>query len=163
MWHKFITSERFPDFITLDSWFQLSDLYFIQTHARGERKHTLMQLTGFCKNKTRNYDPVFWFADGFMAISASDLCANLPSKKNYFIFLQVKIWFQNRRMKWKRSKKAQQEAKSGKETSSENANKAQTSTTKPNNTSVSQQETAENQGNARKVQEGESLYRPYVV
>lgn len=70
-------------------------------------------------------------------------------------------------MKWKRSKKAQQEAKSGKESSSnsENLNKAQPSvntTPKTNNTNVVESQT-ENQGNARKVQEGESLYRPYVV
>ena len=37
-------------------------------------------------------------------------------KHNYYVIenkltFQVKIWFQNRRMKWKRSKKAQQEAK----------------------------------------------------
>ena len=32
----------------------------------------------------------------------------------YVFFPQVKIWFQNRRMKWKRSKKAQQEEKNGK-------------------------------------------------
>lgn len=35
----------------------------------------------------------------------------LVYKCNFFFF-QVKIWFQNRRMKWKRSKKAQQESKS---------------------------------------------------
>lgn len=78
-------------------------------------------------------------------------------------------------MKWKRSKKTQQDAKNGKESSnSENLNKAQSSanvSTKPNNNTnnVSQESsqiagaTTENQGSARKVQEGESLYRPYVV
>lgn len=68
-------------------------------------------------------------------------------------------------MKWKRSKKAQQEAKSGKE-SGDSANKAQSSgntTTKANNAGQESQVTSENQGSARKVQEGESLYRPYVV
>lgn len=35
---------------------------------------------------------------------------------------QVKIWFQNRRMKWKRSKKAQQEAKERKNHSNNNNN-----------------------------------------
>lgn len=34
---------------------------------------------------------------------------------NHISLFQVKIWFQNRRMKWKRSKKAQQEAKSSKD------------------------------------------------
>lgn len=36
----------------------------------------------------------------------------------YIFRKQVKIWFQNRRMKWKRSKKAQQEAKEKKSSSS---------------------------------------------
>lgn len=37
--------------------------------------------------------------------------ARLINHKSHW--LQVKIWFQNRRMKWKRSKKAHQEAKHG--------------------------------------------------
>ena len=36
-------------------------------------------------------------------------CGKFIKYESYF--LQVKIWFQNRRMKWKRSKKAHQEAK----------------------------------------------------
>lgn len=35
-------------------------------------------------------------------------CCNLPT--SVFISLQVKIWFQNRRMKWKRSRKAKEQA-----------------------------------------------------
>lgn len=71
-------------------------------------------------------------------------------------------------MKWKRSKKAQQEAKGSKEGSGgETQSKAQASpnaaTTKPNNGQSQEGQVTENQGSARKVQEGESLYRPYVV
>lgn len=74
-------------------------------------------------------------------------------------------------MKWKRSKKAQQESKVNKE--STDVNKIQISssnssspTTKPG-PSLSQEscinpiQPTENQ--TRKVQEGEPLYRPYVV
>ncbi|RZF37308.1 hypothetical protein LSTR_LSTR005640 [Laodelphax striatellus] len=50
---------------------------------------------------------------------------------------QVKIWFQNRRMKWKRSKKAQQEAKAA--------------------------APKEERPAAGRHQEAETLYRPYVA
>lgn len=42
----------------------------------------------------------------------------IRAKVNNRHHLQVKIWFQNRRMKWKRSKKAQQEAKEKKSSTS---------------------------------------------
>ncbi|CAG9859834.1 unnamed protein product [Phyllotreta striolata] len=83
---------------------------------------------------------------------------------------QVKIWFQNRRMKWKRSKKAHQEAKSSKESDT----KLQTplnsqSSYKSTCSSISSPETSEcavpldtNQ-DSRKIPDNESLYRPYVV
>ncbi|KAJ8971048.1 hypothetical protein NQ314_000914 [Rhamnusium bicolor] len=85
----------------------------------------------------------------------------------------VKIWFQNRRMKWKRSKKAHQEAKSSKE--GDSSKSAQTSNSSQNNfkscPSISSQGSTEspvpiienNQNEIRKMHESESLYRPYVV
>lgn len=80
--------------------------------------------------------------------------------------LQVKIWFQNRRMKWKRSKKAQQEAKTSKESDSITT-KAQSSLNTAHNTKsspVANQDNGNSSDSAvRKIQEGESLYRPYVV
>lgn len=85
---------------------------------------------------------------------------NLKSSYTYNL-LQVKIWFQNRRMKWKRSKKAQQEAKSSKEADSIST-KVQPSLNKSN--PPGNQENGTSSENAvRKIPEGESLYRPYVV
>jgi hypothetical protein len=40
------------------------------------------------------------------------------------MYLQVKIWFQNRRMKWKRSKKAAQEARQQKDDVNSDKNKS---------------------------------------
>ncbi|XP_056637563.1 homeobox protein Hox-A4 [Diorhabda sublineata] len=87
---------------------------------------------------------------------------------------QVKIWFQNRRMKWKRSKKAHQEAKSSKDSAD---SKSQTNLTSvnPHNSykscsSISSPETSaecpislETIPESRKNPDSESLYRPYVV
>nr|XP_023025716.1 motor neuron and pancreas homeobox protein 1-like [Leptinotarsa decemlineata] len=84
---------------------------------------------------------------------------------------QVKIWFQNRRMKWKRSKKAHQEAKSSKESDS---SKSQTVLNSPPSNykscpSISSPESTESpvpietNQEVRKIQESETLYRPYVV
>ncbi|XP_012273876.1 motor neuron and pancreas homeobox protein 1 [Orussus abietinus] len=81
---------------------------------------------------------------------------------------QVKIWFQNRRMKWKRSKKAQQEARAtgkveetgngrnvDRETASDvGANASNSSESGRSNTQDSQRGIVELQ---------EPLYRPYVV
>ncbi|RZC39178.1 homeobox protein Hox-D4a, partial [Asbolus verrucosus] len=82
---------------------------------------------------------------------------------------QVKIWFQNRRMKWKRSKKAQQEAKGSSKDDSISGKQAVSSSQgscKPTS-SISTQENLEGQvvdnDPSRKIQDGESLYRPYVV
>ncbi|GJQ82755.1 hypothetical protein Trydic_g19764 [Trypoxylus dichotomus] len=77
---------------------------------------------------------------------------------------QVKIWFQNRRMKWKRSKKAQQEAKSTKEGekshSPATSNKNNTTQQEP----CSSTQTHNTDSSPRKVSgDSEQLYRPYVV
>jgi homeobox protein HB9 len=79
---------------------------------------------------------------------------------------QVKIWFQNRRMKWKRSKKAQQEAKGAPKDNEPVSNKQAVSSSQCKPTSSVPQEGLEGQIDnepSRKIQDGESLYRPYVV
>ncbi|XP_063976304.1 uncharacterized protein LOC135162093 [Diachasmimorpha longicaudata] len=104
---------------------------------------------------------------------------------------QVKIWFQNRRMKWKRSKKAQQEARSGSNKSEdsasgggssaranssserENVGSSEDLRTPPNATATGNPPggtnvTAEDRGTShehpRLINElREPLYRPYVV
>nr|CAI5841175.1 unnamed protein product [Callosobruchus analis] len=84
---------------------------------------------------------------------------------------QVKIWFQNRRMKWKRSKKAHQDAKSS---SKEAESKPQTSSSTSSVSSQSNETKSqidnpanpvptENHQEVNKPLESESLYRPYVV
>ncbi|XP_060534226.1 motor neuron and pancreas homeobox protein 1 [Cylas formicarius] len=87
---------------------------------------------------------------------------------------QVKIWFQNRRMKWKRSKKAQHEAKSSKDTDSgksSSANHSSQTAFKASSSSASNAESSDsaisvvetNSNDSKRLPENESLYRPYVV
>lgn len=88
--------------------------------------------------------------------------------------LQVKIWFQNRRMKWKRSKKAQQESKIKDNSDSLNSDKRQSQPSSQHiaapqqNLKTTLETTTTNtvdssQNSPRKCQETEPLYRPYVV
>lgn len=145
-------SGRFPDFITLDSWFWLPHLYFIQTGSRicGTQIQPVIRLTAI----NNNY--FFRFAK-----SKCHPCEKMYDADGAFS-LQVKIWFQNRRMKWKRSKKAQQEAKSSKDGEHLNT-KAQSSANSVKSNSQESANHVESPSSVRKVQEGESLYRPYVV
>ncbi|KAK1122021.1 hypothetical protein K0M31_009869 [Melipona bicolor] len=81
---------------------------------------------------------------------------------------QVKIWFQNRRMKWKRSKKAQQEARTSNKVEDGGGNvrnNERETGGDPNPNSPSPQEDAK--GTLQEAQRSttelqEPLYRPYV-
>lgn len=74
-------------------------------------------------------------------------------------------------MKWKRSKKAQQEAKMSKdEIASEKRQSVNppSPSTKPTSSTIQDDTTSlppsvENQNEIRRIQENETLYRPYVV
>ncbi|XP_014470102.1 PREDICTED: muscle segmentation homeobox [Dinoponera quadriceps] len=81
---------------------------------------------------------------------------------------QVKIWFQNRRMKWKRSKKAQQEARTsgkvedaGSTRSTERDAGSDVSVNAPGTPEESRGTLQESQRTGTDLQE--PLYRPYVV
>ncbi|CAL1680499.1 unnamed protein product [Lasius platythorax] len=81
---------------------------------------------------------------------------------------QVKIWFQNRRMKWKRSKKAQQEARTsgkveetGSARSAERDTGSDVSVNAPGTPEESRGTLQESQRTGTDLQE--PLYRPYVV
>ncbi|XP_032688320.1 uncharacterized protein LOC116852250 [Odontomachus brunneus] len=81
---------------------------------------------------------------------------------------QVKIWFQNRRMKWKRSKKAQQEARAsgkvedtGSTRSTERDAGSDVSVNAPGTPEESRGTLQESQRTGTDLQE--PLYRPYVV
>ncbi|XP_051166187.1 homeobox protein Hox-A1 [Leptopilina boulardi] len=81
---------------------------------------------------------------------------------------QVKIWFQNRRMKWKRSKKAQQEPRSsGKsdDTGNSRSSDREIGNDVSINVSAATEDSREtSQENSRNISElQEPLYRPYVV
>ncbi|KAH1001236.1 hypothetical protein HUJ04_013472, partial [Dendroctonus ponderosae] len=79
---------------------------------------------------------------------------------------QVKIWFQNRRMKWKRSKKAQHDAKSSKESE---ANKPINPTNQKPSSSTANADVLDasavvrpHSNESKALQDDELLYRPYV-
>ncbi|CAH0394732.1 unnamed protein product [Bemisia tabaci] len=72
---------------------------------------------------------------------------------------QVKIWFQNRRMKWKRSKKAQQEAKSSSKEGSESRHSIENNSN--NNIRPSKCPSSLEQPQFQQAQ-CDLLYRPYV-
>lgn len=89
------------------------------------------------------------------------------------LYFQVKIWFQNRRMKWKRSKKAQQESKmkdpevlnseKRPHSSIPNSPALKPSASQPVEPTVPNQIPLEPAESSRKCPENEALYRPYVV
>lgn len=100
-----------------------------------------------------------------LPLIAGDKCILVDDR---FVWIQVKIWFQNRRMKWKRSKKAQQEARTNsKVEDGGNARSVERETAgDPSRNSPSPQEDGkvslqEPQRSTAELQE--PLYRPYVV
>lgn len=101
----------------------------------------------------------------YKKLSQKSTVKKINNKKFYF---QVKIWFQNRRMKWKRSKKAQQEPRSGGKTD-DTGNSRSSDRDIGNDVSINVSDTIEDsretsQENSRNISElQEPLYRPYVV
>ncbi|XP_043467158.1 uncharacterized protein LOC122501618 [Leptopilina heterotoma] len=77
---------------------------------------------------------------------------------------QVKIWFQNRRMKWKRSKKAQQEPRSGGKADDTGNSRDNGNDVSINVSAATEDSRETSQENSRNISElQEPLYRPYVV